>query len=116
LKENVGTTHHLIGVVAQECLPALGRRPAAFRHIFSDRGLTNVDAELEEFAVDPRRAPQRLARLTSWISCRISSATFGLPLRWRDFHRQNNRKPARCQRINVSGFAIAKASLTAGAI
>ena len=35
------------------------------------------------------------------INCRISSATFGLPPRHRDFHRQNKRNPARCQRIAV---------------
>jgi hypothetical protein len=38
------------------------------------------------------------------ISRRISSATFGLPPRGRDFHRQNKRKPARCQRMTVSGL------------
>jgi hypothetical protein len=56
------------------------------------------------------------ARLMLRIRCRISSATFGLPLRGRDFHRQNKRKPARCQRMTVSGLTIAKASLTFGAI
>jgi len=30
-----------------------------------------------------------LARLMARINCRISSATFGLPPRDRDFHRQN---------------------------
>jgi len=43
------------------------------------------------------------------ISWRISSATFGLPPRHRDFHRQNKRNPARCQRITVSGRTITKA-------
>ena len=44
-----------------------------------------------------RGAPQRgLARLMSRINWCISSGTFGLPLRDRDFHRQNKRKPARC--------------------
>jgi hypothetical protein len=50
------------------------------------------------------------------INCRISSATFGLPLRDRDFHLQNKRKPARCQQITVSGFTITKAFRTFGAI
>src|ERR1700741_2230022 len=27
-------------------------------HIFGDRGLTHIDAELEEFAMDPRRTPK----------------------------------------------------------
>src|SRR5271169_4504601 len=53
-------------------------------------------------------APQSgLAWLISRISWRISSGTFGLPLRRRDFHRQNKRKPARCHRMTVSGPTIA---------
>ena len=31
-------------------------------HTFGDRGLTHIDAELEEFAVDPGRAPQRVGK------------------------------------------------------
>jgi hypothetical protein len=50
------------------------------------------------------------------ISRRISSDTLGLPPRDRDFHRQNKRKPARCQRMTVSGFTITKAFTTPGAI
>ena len=48
-----------IGVVAKERLPTLRSGPPLPCHIFGDRGLTNVDAELEEFAVDPGSAPQR---------------------------------------------------------
>ena len=43
----------------------------------------------------------------SRISRRTSSDTCGLPARRPDFHRQNERKPARCQRITVSGSRIA---------
>ena len=57
-----------------------------------------------------RGAPQRgLARLMARISWRISSETFGLPLRHLDFHRQNKRNPARCQRMTVAGSTIARA-------
>jgi len=42
--------------------------------------------------------------------------TFGLPTRHRDFHRQNKRNPARCQRMTVSGLTITKAFRTSGAI
>src|SRR5271170_3794337 len=45
-------------MVAQECLPALGWRLSAPCHVFSDRGLTNVNAELEEFAMDSGSAPE----------------------------------------------------------
>src|SRR6202043_638233 len=52
-----------------------------------------------------RGAPHSgLARLMSRISRRISSGTIGLPPRVRDFHRQNKRKPARCQRMTVLRF------------
>src|ERR1700675_2014240 len=61
-------------------------------------------------------APQSgLAWLISRISWRISIETFGRPPRQRDFHRQNKRKPARCQQTTVSGWTIAKASTTRGA-
>ena len=56
-----------------------------------------------------RGAPQRgLARLVSRINWRISSGTFDLLLRDRDFHFQNKRKSARCQRITVSGLTITR--------
>src|ERR1700757_2435228 len=51
-----------------------------------------------------RGAPQSgLARLISRINWRISSGTLGLPTRERDFHRQNKRNPAQCQRMNHQG-------------
>jgi hypothetical protein len=36
-----------------------GRSPVSC-HILGDRGLTYIDAELEEFAMDPGRAPERI--------------------------------------------------------
>jgi hypothetical protein len=48
---------HPIGVVAKECLPPLGGVFYALP-IFGDRDLLNVDAELEEFAMDPGSAPR----------------------------------------------------------
>jgi len=47
---------------------------------------------------------------------RISSGTFGLSPRDRDFHRQNNGNPALCQRMTVSGLAIVKVFRTLGVI
>ena len=62
-------------------------------------------------------APQSgLARLISRISRRISSGTLGLPARRRDFQRQKERKPARCQWITVSGSTIVRVSRIRGAI
>jgi hypothetical protein len=80
-----------------------------------DRGLSNVDAEFEEFAVDPRSPPERvgdahLANETTNVGrcARSPAARSGFP-------RQKARKPARCQRISVSGLMIFTASSTPGA-
>jgi hypothetical protein len=53
-----------------------------------------------------------LAILISRINSRISSGTVGRPPRGRDFQRQYDLNPARCQRTMVSGFTIANASQT----
>jgi hypothetical protein len=45
-------------MIAQERLPALGRRSSPARHILGDAGLPNIDAELEQFAMNARRTPQ----------------------------------------------------------
>jgi hypothetical protein len=47
--------------------------------------------------------------LISRISRRISNGAVGRPQRCRDFQRQYNLKPARRQRITVSGFTIVNA-------
>jgi len=47
-------------MIAKKGLPALRRRHPPPRHLLCDRGLSDVDAELEQFAVDPRRAPKRV--------------------------------------------------------
>jgi hypothetical protein len=52
--------------------------------------------------------------LISRISRRISGDTGGRPPRRRDFQRQYNLKPARCQRITVSGRTIASVSYISG--
>src|SRR5262245_37794231 len=48
-------------MIAKKGLPALRRRPPPSRHVLCNRGLSNVDAEFEEFAVDPRSAPKRVS-------------------------------------------------------
>src|SRR6476620_2251624 len=47
-------------MVAEEGLPALGRRAPSPGHILGDAGLADLDAELEQLAMDPRRSPQRI--------------------------------------------------------
>src|SRR5262252_9765585 len=56
-----------------------------------------------------------LATLISRISRRISNGTVGRPRRRRDFQRQYDLKPARCQRTTVSGFTIVSALTALGA-
>src|SRR5258708_25788723 len=46
--------------------------------------------------------------LAMLISRRISNSTVGRPQRRRDFQRQYDLKPVRCQRITVSGWTICK--------
>jgi len=49
-----------VGMIAKEGLPALRRRPPSPRHVLCDRGLSDIDAELEQFAVYPRCTPKRV--------------------------------------------------------
>src|ERR1700732_958354 len=49
-----------ISVVAEECPPALGRRVSSPDHVLGHAGLSDIDAKLEEFSMDPRRSPQRI--------------------------------------------------------
>ncbi len=46
-----------VDVIAQERLPGLFGIWRSSRHVPRDRRLTNVQAELQEFAVDPWRTP-----------------------------------------------------------
>ena len=52
--------HDLSHVIRQERAPGLGRRLPLADHVFRDRGLTHVDPEFQQFAVDPRGAPPRV--------------------------------------------------------
>ncbi len=47
-----------VGMIADERLLALGRRASSPGHILGHAGLSDFDAELEQLAVDARRAPQ----------------------------------------------------------
>ena len=51
-----------VGMIMQERLPALGRRPPAPCHVLGDRSLADIDAELEQFAMDPGSAPERICQ------------------------------------------------------
>jgi hypothetical protein len=105
-----------VSMVAKEGLPSLRGRGPPPRHVLGYTGLADIDAELEEFTMDSRRSHKGLAILVSRISRRISNDTIGRPQRRRDFQRQYNLKPARCQRITVSGRTITKALSTLGPV
>ena len=92
----------------------LGRRPSALGHILGYARLTDIDTELEELSMDPRRSPQWVYDAHLSDQPRISSGTVGRPPRGRDFQRQYDLNPARCQRTMVSGFTIANASRALG--
>src|SRR5271169_1165568 len=49
-------------MVMKEHLPALRRRSSSFDHILGYARLSDVDAELEQLSVDPRRSPQRIGK------------------------------------------------------
>src|SRR5713226_2566571 len=47
-----------VGMIVEKCFPALGRRPSTLGHILGYARLTDIDAELEKFAVDAWRSPE----------------------------------------------------------
>src|ERR1019366_7208455 len=49
-----------VGMIMKERLPPLRWRASSPGHILGQARLTDADAELEQFSMDPRRAPQRI--------------------------------------------------------
>src|SRR5262249_49188176 len=49
-----------IRMVAQECPPRLRWRSSVFDHVVGDGRLGDLEAKLEQFAMDARGAPQRV--------------------------------------------------------
>src|ERR1700687_6218852 len=49
-----------VGMIAKERPPALGWRVSSHGHVLGHAGLSDIDADLEEFSMDPRRSPQRI--------------------------------------------------------
>ena len=49
-------------LIAQERPPALGWRTPRLCHVSGDRGLPDIDAELEQLTVDARSAPERVRK------------------------------------------------------
>src|SRR6476659_5486937 len=51
-----------ICMIAQERLPALRRWTPPARHVLGNAGLPDIDAELEQFAMNTRGTPQRVSQ------------------------------------------------------
>src|SRR5512132_395466 len=49
-----------VGVVAEKSLPPLIRRTSPSQHVFRNRRLGDIKAELDQLAMNPRRAPKRI--------------------------------------------------------
>src|SRR5882672_5138736 len=49
-----------VSMLTKERPPALGWRVSSFGHVLGHTGLSDIDAELDEFSMDPRRSPQRI--------------------------------------------------------
>src|SRR6202162_1423205 len=47
-------------MIAKERPPALGWRVSSLVHVLRHAGLSDINAELEGFSMDPRRSPQRI--------------------------------------------------------
>jgi hypothetical protein len=77
-----------IGLIAKKGLPALGRWPPSLGPVFCNRGLTDIDPELEQFAMNPGRSPSEMAMLISRMSRRRSAEICGRPPPGRDLQRQ----------------------------
>src|SRR4029078_8048258 len=52
--------YNSVGVLAEKSLPRLRRRTSPSQHVFRNRRLGDIKAELEQLAVNPRRGPKRI--------------------------------------------------------
>src|SRR6476660_7572342 len=49
-----------VRVISKKRLPSLGWRTPSSRHVLGNGGLPDIDAELEQFAMNPRSTPKRV--------------------------------------------------------
>src|ERR1700687_3881862 len=103
-----------VGMIVEKCFPTLGRRPCTPNHILGHAGLPDFDTELEQLSMDPWSSPERLGDAHLADKLAFSCGTVGRPPRCLDFQHQYALKPARCQRMIVSGLTIASASHALG--
>src|SRR5271169_3104379 len=90
---------HLREVVLQESAPGLRRRLAAAHHVFAHTGLTDVDAEFEQFTVDAGCTPPGI--LPAYLEDQVSDLT-------------RNERPSRLVAADLPGPEQAKAGTMPG--
>ena len=92
--------HHSLDVIFKEGPPRRGWWFVIADHVLAHARFADGNTKLEQFAVNPRRAPQRVVaahRTNLRIKDRTSAGTAGRPgLPRRIFHVQNSWKPLRC--------------------
>src|ERR1700704_4056559 len=103
-----------VRVISKKRLPSLGWRTPSSRHVLGNGGLPDIDAELEQFAMNPRCTPKRV--LNTHVSNELTNLQRSL---WSATARSRFPPPTgsesgRCQRITVSGLRIFRASSTPG--
>ena len=100
--------HDLADVIRQERAPRLRWRLATADHVFRDGGLTDVDPEFQQFAMDPGRPTA--GSLRHRPNQRPDVGRHGRsPDAARLFQLQHSRKPRRCQAMTVSGLTMTSA-------
>ena len=102
-------------MVQEERCPALRRWAPVSGHVLCNRSLADIDAELEEFSMNARSAPERVcqAHLADQLpNFEGHLGPAGSPSRLPAPEAAN---PARCHRTIVSGRTIVTASRTVGA-
>jgi hypothetical protein len=98
-------------VVVEKGAPRLRGWPSMVDRVLGDRGLRDLDAQLLQLPVNPRRPQRGLALDMRRISARTSRETGGRPRPVRRlFQFQNSLNPVRCHRITVSGLTTETAS------
>src|ERR1700756_1906123 len=100
-------------MIAKETLPCLQWPALPRHHVDRNRGLHDIDAQFEQFAVDPRSAPQRVLNAHSsdqvahlFANPWPATAPTGFP--------SPKCHPMRCQRTTVSGPTMVTASRMRG--
>jgi hypothetical protein len=101
------------GPKCQPPLPWIATPPHS-PQIASDSPFRAVEAELQQFAMDPGRSHSAFSCAKRRISPRISTVIFGRPPRARERRRQKSRKPAWCQLMTASGFTMTRTSAQRG--